>query len=170
MIEFYPYFHDGILWLQYFFNVFCNFVVYFYSEVCSQVVFFSRGEGSPDILLPSHILQLPLGEPNLFPGQMSDEIHPACSGSAPGVSSYLDVPRKPLKRCNLISYLNHLNWFLFSQASFRYRSSSGFPLTVIKRPCLNHKKEPQTRSTKKYEDMQKCCRGQSTYVDLNAGL
>lgn len=47
----------------------------------------SGSEGSnPDVLPPSNTLQLLLGDPKAFPGQMSCIIHPECSGSIPPIS------------------------------------------------------------------------------------
>lgn len=46
-----------------------------------------------DVLLPRHLLQLFLGDPEALPGQIDYVIPPACSWSAWGVYSQVDVSR-----------------------------------------------------------------------------
>lgn len=43
----------------------------------------SRKSEAQTSFIPSHILQLPLGDPKVFRGQMGHVIPPTCSGSAP---------------------------------------------------------------------------------------
>lgn len=58
------------------------------SETCQQAK-----QGSQDVLL----LQLLLGDPKTFLGQMGYVIPPACSGSVWGLLSVGVVPGKPLE-------------------------------------------------------------------------
>lgn len=53
--------------------------------------------GSQDALLPSHVLQLLLGDPNAFPGQVGYIIPPACCGSALALEP---VGLAPPQECN----------------------------------------------------------------------